>query len=429
MTMQNAALRTRFDLQGTGGYVSVGDLDGDGQAEYVVTQGTRHLAAFDDDGRLLWKKRRSGYGQVRVHVECEMPTCVYDIDGDGCAEVIARWYLEDTRDAVPFIQILDGRTGEVRRQTALPINLWPESVNSMAHSGNIVVGHIEHDRPPHLVVGGMCWGLAILDHELRLRFCDPQYGRVHDRMTGFGSGHTPVLFDVDGDGVNEIFLGRTTCRADGSVLWRIDTEQFSPSQIDHVDSLAVADLDGDGRLEVAVGNEASVFDALTGDLKWQRPDLVTHGQQLRLVRVRDDTPGLQILVGNSHSRQVFVFSAEGEVLAEMPYSGMLRPLVWLGNGLQQVSLGAVIRDGHGEEVSRLPLEKALGETGLPDRARDPDTWGHTMACDVDGDGLEEVIWLNKGCLAVFGHPDPPPSPVGVTRDADYWLRIANTTRY
>lgn len=425
--MQQAAILTTMNLHGMGGYLSVGDIDGDGRAEYVVTQGTRVLAAFDDDGTLLWKKVRREYGQVRVHVECEMPTLVYDIDGDGRAEVIARWYLEDTRDAVPFVMILDGRTGEIKRHAALPINLWPESVNSMAHSGNIVIGHIEHDRPPHLVVGGMCWGLAILDHELRIRFCDPQYGRVHDRMTGFGSGHTPVLFDVDGDGVNEIFLGRITCRADGSVLWQIDPEQFSPSQIDHVDSLAVADLDGDGRLEMAVGNEASVFDALTGELLRQHPDLVTHGQQLRLAKVRDDVPGPQILVGNSHGRQVVVFSATGEVIGDMPYTGMLRPLVWLGNGLQQISLGTVVRDGHGNEIARLPLAEAVGES--PGRKHDPDTWGHTMACDVDGDGLEEVIWVNKAHLAVFANPDPPDAPQGVTRDSDYWLRVANSTRY
>jgi len=426
---QEASIKTCMDLRGMGGYLSVGDLDGDGQAEYVVTQGTRHLAAFDDDGTLLWRKSRVQYGQVRVHVECEMPTLVYDIDGDGYAEVIARWYLEDSRYAVPFLLVLDGRTGEIKQRAALPLNLWPESTITMAHSGNMVVDHIEKDRPPHLVVGGMCWGLAILDHELRVRFCDPQFGRVHDRMTGFGLCHTPQLFDVDGDGVNELFLGRTTCRADGTVLWEIDPEKFSPSQIDHVDSLEIADVNEDGRFEVAVGNAASLFDAHTGEMLWQHPELIDHGQQLRVARVRDDVPGLQILVGETKSRRVFVFSADGELLTEMPYSGMLRPLAWLGNGLRQVSLGPAIRDGRGEDVGVLPLEKAVTEAGHRWPMEDPETWGHTMACDVDGDGLEEVIWVSKTCLAVFGNPDPPQSPIGVTRDSDYWMRVANTTRY
>lgn len=426
---QEASIKTCIDLQGTGGFLSVGDLDGDGQAEYVVTQGTRHLAAFDHDGSLLWRKSRVQFGQVRVHVECEMPTLVYDIDGDGRAEVIARWYLEDNRDAVPFIFILDGQTGEIKRQAALPLYLWPESTITMAHSGNIVVGHIEKDLPPRLIVGGMCWGLAILDHELNLLSCDPQFGRVHDRMTGFGLCHTPQLFDIDGDGVNELFLGRRTCRADGTVLWEIDPEEFSPSQIDHVDSLVIADVNEDGRFEVAMGNEASLFDAHTGELLWQHPELVRHGQQLRVARVRDDVAGLQILVGETKGRRVLVFSAAGELLAEMPYAGMLCPLNWLGNGLRQVSLGPSIRDGHGNEIAVLPLEQALTESRHAWPLEDPETWGHTMVCDIDGDGLEEVVWVSKTCLAVFANPDPPASPSLVVRDSDYWLPIANATRY
>ena len=427
--MNEAHIQTTMNLQGMGGYLSVGDLDGDGNAEYVVTQGTRHLAAFDADGTLMWKKRRKEYGQVRVHVECEMPTVVYDIDGDGRAEVIARWYLEDTRDAVPFIFILDGETGEIRYRAALPIHLWPESVLSMAHSGNIVVGHIEVDRPPHLIVGGMCWGLAILDHELRLRFCDPQFGRVHDRMTGFGLCHTPQLFDVDGDGVNELFLGRTTCRADGEILWEIDPEEFSPAQIDHVDSLAVGDLDEDGRFEVAASNAASLFDAHTGELLWQHPDLVHHGQQLRVARVRDDVEGRQILVRAAKRGAVQIFSADGHLLESLEHGGMLCPLNWSGNGLQQISLGDAVFDGWGEKVATLPIGRAASASGHSFPPEDPESWGHTMTCDVDGDGLEEVIWLSKTCLAVFGNPDPPEDPEGVERDREYWLGVANATRY
>jgi len=427
--MQEIAVRTCFDLKGTGGFLSIGDVNGDGRAEYVVTQGTRHLAAFSEDGTMLWHKFRPEYGQVRVHVECEMPTLVYDIDGDGRAEVIVRWYLEDTRDAVPFIQILDGQTGEIRRQTASPIHLWPESVNSMAHSGSLTIGHIEHDRPPHLIVGGMCWGLAILDHELRIRFCDPQFGRVHDRMTGFGCGHAPQLFDIDDDGVNELFLGRTTCRADGTVLWQVDPEQFSPQQIDHVDSLVVADVNNDGRFEVAMGNAASLFDAHTGEMLWQHRDLIGHGQQLRVARVRDDVEGLQILVGETKSRRVLVFSAVGDLLAEMPYSGMLCPVTWLGDGLHQISLGPFVRDGHGNELAVLPVAEAVAAIGHTWPPPTSETWGHTMTCDVDGDGLEEVIWVSRNCLAVFGNAAPPEFPVGVTRDAKYWLHVANTTRY
>jgi len=163
-------------------------------------------------------------------------------------------------------------------------------------------------------------------------------------------------------------------------------------------------------------------------LLWQHPEWVRHGQQLRIARVRDDVEGLQILVGDTKSRTIHVLSAEGETLATMPYSGLLCPLQWLGNGLSQISLGPVVRDGWGKELAVLPLEKAMEKSGCP-WPLDSETWGHTMTCDVDGDGLEEVIWVNRMRLALFGNPEPPPSPIGVSRDAAYWMRIANATRY
>lgn len=427
--MPEADVRVCIDLQGLGGFPAVGDLDGDGRCEYVVTQGTRSLAAFDNEGNLLWKKIRRVYGQMRVHVECEMPTLVYDIDGDGKAEVICRWYLEDTRDAIPFLMILDGLTGEIKRHVALPIGFWPESNLSLAHSGKIVVGRIEHDRPPHLVLGGMCWGLAITDHELRLRFCDPQFGRVRNRMTGFGLTHTPRLFDVDDDGTNELFLGRVTCRADGEVLWMIDPEKFSPRQIDHVDSLAVADINGDGRYEVAVSNAGSVFDARTGELIWQHQDRVLHGQQLRLARVREDAPGLQILIADAKSKALRIFSADGRELLSLPRPGQLVPLVWQGNGYKQIQHGPSIVDGQGQEICRLPISEALSASGYPWPNEQPGTTGHWTGCDVDGDGLEEAIWINRDRLIVFGNPSPEDPKHQVVHDETYWQAVANTGRY
>jgi hypothetical protein len=91
-----------------------------------------------------------------------------------------------------------------------------------------------------------------------------------------GLYHTPIIADVDGDGAPEILMTAGFNYMDaidldsagaGTSLWRVDTE---PAQFFGRRS-AVADVDGDGQLELATlaaNGDLTCWNAATGTAKW-----------------------------------------------------------------------------------------------------------------------------------------------------------------
>ena len=68
------------------------------------------LTAIDLDGNILWQRGEpSKKTKVIGKVSADLPLQVYDIDGDGIDEVITAFNFE--------IQILDGRTGEIKKMS------------------------------------------------------------------------------------------------------------------------------------------------------------------------------------------------------------------------------------------------------------------------------------------------------------------------
>ena len=76
-----------------GGDIRIGDLTGNGQADFLVYRaalsvdgGAVHpcfLGAFDESGKVLWQHGQGGKQPNRPG-----PVAIHDIDGDGKAEVI-----------------------------------------------------------------------------------------------------------------------------------------------------------------------------------------------------------------------------------------------------------------------------------------------------------------------------------------------------
>ena len=104
-----------------------GDLDGDGVLDCVIRldNGNRemsqdagipvNLEAFTSYGRPLWRK------EVCYHDHCfgnsnNVPFNVWDMDGDGKAEVITRLQIGDQ----VYVAILDGLTGRLKYKTPWP---------------------------------------------------------------------------------------------------------------------------------------------------------------------------------------------------------------------------------------------------------------------------------------------------------------------
>src|SRR5437762_8735278 len=120
----------RFSTPNFGGGRSVrfGDLDRDGMLHVLIAQhiprlsGDAHdqiscLTAVTLDGKIIWQSGRSDPRNTLL--TNDLPFQIHDVDGDGHNEVVL---IRDFK-----LQILDGRTGKLKRWTWMPTAPPPSS--------------------------------------------------------------------------------------------------------------------------------------------------------------------------------------------------------------------------------------------------------------------------------------------------------------
>ena len=126
----------------------VGDIDGDGEYDFVVDRMSttvatnEYLQAYKRDGTFLWQMDM-GYnstnqyniepGASAISIGDKDNVTVYDLDGDGRAEVCVRTArgvilpdgstITGPDDTTQYLSILDGLTGKELARTTLT-NLW-----------------------------------------------------------------------------------------------------------------------------------------------------------------------------------------------------------------------------------------------------------------------------------------------------------------
>lgn len=231
---------------------------------------------------------------------------ITDLDGDGAAEVV----LGCGRAKHNLLVI---------RPDGSFVPGWPQSTpNEIA--GSPAIGDLDGDGQPEIVVGSF----GQFDGKERL-----YRGLVHawhgdGRLVtgwpvraGWGIESSPALADLDGDTKLEVIIGSTdrrvyALRGDGSPLtgWPRETGGIVTS------SPAVGDLDADGVLDVVVGS---------GDGKvyvWSADGRPKAGWPFETGLSIDSSPALADLDGDGRL-DVVVGSNDGSVYA---FSGLGRPL-------------------------------------------------------------------------------------------------------
>ena len=414
--------------------VGVGDLTGDGQMEFIIQQPnfntdpyqqpgywkksdtTYKIEAYRQDGALLW---RHDMGWSIEAGTWYAPWVVYDLDGDGKAEVYCKAGEGDPRDEKGLVQSgpeylikLDGATGEVIARTDWIGREGFDDYNYYCRNF-LAVAYLDGQTPSLIMQRGTY-------RLIRTRALDKDFSILWDwnadqeeqRYRGQGA-HTLIAADVTGDGRDEIVIGAAVLTSDGKGLWSLE--------MGHPDVIHVADIAPDNPgLEIFYGfetrqekNGLAVVDARTGRILWghDTPTRHIHNQGMT-GDILAEYPGMEVLAGERDTDERWLYSASGELI-DMPNGSSLSPkLIWWDDDPQkEVLVGNAIRDWDGE-IHLQPVQ------------------GRALAIvDCLGDHREELIVSVRGELRVFSTTIPwtgAPRP-WLMENRQYRLAVATQT--
>ena len=385
-----------------GGFVPIfGDLDGDGILDLVLRldNGIREMSrdpgvpveleAFTSYGRALWRR------PLVWHDHCfgsanNVPVAVYDLDGDGKAEVIAR--VQEGNEV--YLGVINGRNGELVRKTP-----WTRMATDFSKSStriHLAVAYLDGRTPALITQTGLYENeiLSAYDGNLTKLWEYKSFAETN----GSGSHHIDIA-DVDGDGRDEVFDGTTCLNPDGTVRWSLYREHPDIVAIKHI-------LPGRSERQVFYAVESSVHagayvvDAKTGKIHWKvnREDdpRWTHAHIGWAADIWADSPGLEMLTNRDghEAKDQVLFSAPGRVLLN-PFPPGWYPVNWSGGPAREL----MSRDGRrlarftGSEVAPIP--------GV--EINDTAQGNCLMVADLAGDYRDEVVCAGArgGAPALF----------------------------
>ncbi len=431
---------------------SVGDLDGDGQYEIVVRREPADMnyltrvaypliEAYELDGTHMWT---INIGPNEIN-PIDINFVVYDMNGDGKAEVLMRSF-ESTTDGVgntvgdvdgdgktrydaktdnvvvmkdrsylskgpEFLSMYDGATGaELARTDLLPERDPIESWYSGGDLGKQVkrashfvfcVAYLNGETPSLVHFRG-AWATCkvaaydIVDGQFELRFqvdCENRDSLDNLYNTGY---HSIAVADVDYDGKDEIITGAAAIDDDGTVMYTVQgtKENGKVVKLGHGDAFDVAMMNPDtpeyyvwacretANLPVNIG----LHSALTGAISFGQTKTKDTGRS-RAADIDPTSRGWEMWGSTGTPLQ----SVAGEVLSETCPSSMNMKMYWDGDLLAEL----VDHDANKEmNILKWDWEKQQLNTILvaEGSASNGGSKGQTcLIADVLGDWREELI--------------------------------------
>lgn len=246
-------------------FVWVGDLDGDGEFDYVIDRhpslasDTQKLEAYTRDGTRLWIIDLGPQSLNRDNIEPGASVIdvghwdgvtVYDFDGDGRAEVALRSAdgvvfgdgstLSGLGTNVQAVSIISGMTGKERARIAIPTDYLADGPMA-AHLG---VAYLNGSTPSLVTklknrVGSGAFNLMVLAHDFAANNTLTQKWKWLRGSQALSDFHQIRVFDVNRDGTDEFLDGGYALNANGTLRYKVGLD--SPGVI-HGDRFHVGDF-------------------------------------------------------------------------------------------------------------------------------------------------------------------------------------------
>ncbi|MFF3501067.1 hypothetical protein [Streptomyces sp. NPDC003247] len=398
----------------------VGDLDGDGEYDYVIDRQStpRAIEAYRSDGTFLWSMDMGDNSLNLNNIEGGSSgldtgnwdgVTVYDFDGDGKAEVAARIadgvtfgdgsvFSEGEDDDHQFIAMLDGLTGAPRATAAVP----DDYIADGPMYARFAVGYLDGHTPSLVAfmknrVGRGKFNLMItawtFDGSAVERSWKWKRGEGNDGT--MSDGHNTRVIDVDGDGKDEVVEIGFVLNGDGTVRYNL-----ADQGIVHGDRFYIGKLDPDRPglqgYGVQQDNESGLreyyYDATDGTMIWKHTGegVADIGRGL-VGDIDPSAPGMEVWsfsgVYNAASDDLLV---KDTTKAPWPSLG----LWWDGDTSMELLNGGRIEKWNADSPSasdglpRLVTTWKYGAKGFGS-AKNP-----SLVADLFGDWREEAVYSN-----------------------------------
>ncbi|MFB8377054.1 rhamnogalacturonan lyase [Paenibacillus taichungensis] len=407
---------------------SVGDVDGDGEYELIVKwdpsnskdnsqsgyTGEVFIDAYKLNGTRLWRISLGKNIRAGAHyTQC----MVYDLDGDGKAEVAMKT-ADGTKDGTgivigdaskdyrnssgyvlsgpEFLTIFNGETGKalstVNYEPARGnVSDWGDNYGNRVDRFLAAIAYLDGERPSLVMARGYYTRTVLVAYNWRDGQLTKQW--TFDSNTSGNSGyagqgnHNLSVADVDGDGKDEIVYGAMAVDDNGKGLYT--------TGLHHGDAMHLSDLDPDrAGLEVfqvheTASNAGVEFrDARTGQLIWGIPTTKDIGRGMA-ADIDPRYKGAEVWADGG------LYTAKGQKIGTTLPSSTNFGIWWDGDLLRELLDSNRIDKWDYTNSKTVNLLTASGVSSNNGTKSTPN-----LQADLFGDWREEVVWRTNDSSAL-----------------------------